>query len=129
MAARRGLLSREIGTWQGYPSYLMKGCPLYRDDTLSSLTIVIVNDATENSAAANRSGTRWGCRAGKGDLLFEALMGPGGVMVGDKLRHHPPEMCLIDNQNLVQTLLAHRPHPAFGIGIGIRGLVRGADHL
>jgi hypothetical protein len=71
--------------------------PLYRNDTLSGLTIAIVDDTTEYVVTVNRSRT-WRALARKGDLLAEALMGPGGVMIGDKLRHHPSQMSLTDDR-------------------------------
>jgi hypothetical protein len=59
--------------------------------------IVVVDNATEYVMTVNGTRPRWG-RAGKGNLLTEALMGPGSVVIGHELRHHLPEMSLIDDQ-------------------------------
>ena len=49
------------------------------------------------------------------------------VIVIDKRSQNAPQMGLIQDEDMVQTLLSDCSHPAFGIGIGIGRLVGSRD--
>ena len=51
------------------------------------------------------------------------------VVVGDVLGHISAQMCLIDDDDLVQAFFAHGSDPTFGKGIRIWCLNRCEDYL
>ncbi len=57
-------------------------------------------------------------------LLITALVGARLIGVVDVRRQHVMEMPLTKDQDLVQTFLAHRAHPAFREGSGVGSLDR-----
>ena len=62
---------------------------------LRSVTIVVMDDATEHVATAHwpfALTTRFGDR----NLLLEALMRTGRVEERDVIAHHASQMCLVD---------------------------------
>jgi hypothetical protein len=77
---------------------------------LRGLTVVIVNNASEYVATSHRTGAnrRW---IRNRNLLVDALVGTGGVMVNNELPHHTSQMGLIDDQQFIQTLVSDRANP------------------
>jgi hypothetical protein len=68
---------------------------------LRNLTIVIVDDATENITAAYRA-IALAIRFGDRNLLIEALMWAHSVKEGHIFAHDSSKMGLIDDQQLIQ---------------------------
>jgi hypothetical protein len=48
-------------------------------------------------------------------------MGSGIIVVVNIPLQHTPQLCIVDDQEVVQTLLAHGSDPALGKSIRIRG--------
>jgi hypothetical protein len=61
--------------------------------------------------------------------LVEGAVGAVGLVVLDVLLEEPVELSLVPNEGAVKELVADRPHPSFGEGVGLRGLPRREDHL
>ena len=47
-------------------------------------------------------------------------MRTGGVVVMRVFLQHPPEMSLVQDEQLIEAFLPNCAHPAFGYGIGLR---------
>ncbi len=62
-------------------------------------------------------------------MLCQALMRTGVVIVDQVFTQHTPKVRLVDNQQLVETFLAYRSHPALGICVGVRGVKGCVDDL
>jgi hypothetical protein len=95
---------------------------------LRSLTIVVSDDASQHLAVAD------GSLSGNRDhaqraVLFETLMGATGIVVGHILVQRPAQMVFVENDQLIQALLADRSNPPFGVGIGIRSTVGDINDL
>jgi hypothetical protein len=52
-----------------------------------------------------------------------------GIVVGHIRVQRPAQMTFVENDQLIQALLANRSHPPFGIGISIRGVVGNINDL
>ncbi len=94
---------------------------------LRSLTVVIVKNATEDAATANRTRT-YGCGRGDRSLPVDSLMWTRGVVVSDQLPHDSSQMSLFDDEQIVQKLLPDGSHPALRMGMGIRGMIGRMNH-
>ena len=71
--------------------------------TPTGLTVVVVKDATQNLPTPYRT-TGIRKQSGNRDVLINPLMRTSGVIVSDIVPHHPMEMRLVENQELIQTL-------------------------
>src|SRR5260221_14446130 len=79
--------------------------------------VVIMDNATQNNPSANwpltsRLEGNWG-------LVWNALMGAGRVVVMGVFGNDFPQMALVQNQQVIQTLLANRTHPSLSNCIGL----------
>ena len=102
---------------------MVKKPDLREDLDLRGLTVVIVKNAPKEVATANRTSAKGSCIWNR-NLLIDALMWTGSIVVSDELLHHTAQVGLIDNQQLVQTLFARRTNPPFGVRIRIRPSAR-----
>lgn len=91
---------------------------------LRSITIVIVNDAAQHVAAAHRA-TGSATWFGGGNLLIDALMRARGVEERHVVTHDPTQIHLVDDQQLVQALVAPGANQPHGVGICIRCTIGG----
>jgi hypothetical protein len=87
-----------------------------------------MKDATQHMATAHRTArcpTGWG----DGNLLVDPLMRARRIEKGDVLAHDTAQMCLIEDQHLVQAFFSDRADPAFRIRVRVRGMMRIGDHM
>ena len=96
--------------------------------SLRGPAVVVVDDAAEYVATLNRTGTAGGSERDR-NLLVDALVRTRRIVVNDELAHQPLQMCLVDDQHLVQTLITDRSHPMLGKGVGIGCTIGGEDHF
>jgi hypothetical protein len=64
-----------------------------------------------------------------GNLLPDALMGPGSVEVVDIGVEHPVELLLMQNEQVIKTLAPHASEKSFTGRIRSRGVIRDVEHL
>lgn len=56
-------------------------------------------------------------------LLVQALMRSGVIVEGDVLGEHAAQVAFVENQQMVETLVAQRADPAFGNRVGLRSAI------
>ncbi len=62
-----------------------------------------------------------------GEMLPQPLMGTPPVVISCVFQQHRFQMTFVQDEEVVETLLTNRTHPAFGKRIGIRGSDGGTD--
>ncbi len=95
---------------------------------LGCLTVIVVENAAQQRSTAHRAfgfrGQPW-----QRGLLRQPLLRPCLIIIGLVFPQHPPQMRLVEAQELVKAFLAVRAHPALGTGIGIWRTKRRADDM
>jgi hypothetical protein len=80
---------------------------------------VVVADEAEYVSSPNRTrGIVW--LTGNRHLLAKSLMRSGRVVVLDEGLQDTSQMLLIQDKQVVEALLPHRPDPPLGIGVRVR---------
>src|SRR5258708_3851880 len=87
-----------------------------------------MQDATQHVVTGNGA-DGWTTGKWNGCLLVEPLMRTSRVVKVYIFPEHTPQVGLVDDQEAIQTLLAHRTNPALGNRIRIRRSIGGQDRL
>ena len=81
--------------------------------------VIVVDDAAKDIAALDRASVL-GLAVGDGGALVNSLMGASDVVVAvGKLTQDPPEVGLIQDEEMIEALLSGSPNPTFREGIRI----------
>jgi len=78
-----------------------------------------MDDSTQHIATLHRPIVGHRCQRNR-TLVRESLMGSPGVVKGDVLRQNAPHVPLPQQDQFVETFLAHRTDPAFRKCVGVR---------
>jgi len=90
--------------------------------------VVAVNDATQYRTATDIP-SQCRCQTWNRRLLVKSLVRPRQIVVGDIFAEYVLQMCMVDDDQLVQTLLADRSDPAFGKSIRIWRSKQGTNDM
>jgi hypothetical protein len=83
-----------------------------------SCTKILVKDAAKSIPPLN-CGSRLHRRWRDGQLLLESLVRTGGVVMQDELVQYTAQVRFVQNDDVIETLLAHGSHPTLGKRIGV----------
>lgn len=100
------------------------GVPVGCEKSISGgLSLIIVDKPAQHIAPDDTPVLFWRGEPVRA-LLIQALMGPPLIIVGQIRPQHTLQMALAQDQQMVQALLPHAAHPAFGHRIRLRCPIR-----
>src|ERR1022692_1586931 len=82
--------------------------------------VILVNETAEHVVAEglHRRGSGGRLCTRQGHLKIDPLVWPLLVVVADVPLKNPLEVSMAEDEHPVQAFVAHRPHPALGVGVG-----------
>jgi hypothetical protein len=101
---------------------LTQKCGWAQDVALHSVSIIFMNNATQNIAAMDWSGLRTSCWRQRW-LLSQTMVRTGRVVMVGVVSQDMSQVQLIGHEQVIQAFLPSTAQPAFGnsIGIGLQG--------
>ena len=101
---------------------------LCENRALRGLAIIVVDEAAEDVMPLDRSRPRVVCQR-HGTALVEPLMRSALIEESDVVGQDPCEVALVQDEQVIQALLARRPDPSLRHGVRVRSPVGGKDDL
>ncbi len=99
---------------------------LCENRALRGLAIIVVDEAAEDVMPLDRSRPRVVCQR-HGTALVEPLMRSALIEESDVVGQDPCEVALVQDEQVIQALLARRPDPSLRHGVRVRSPVGGKD--